>query len=64
MAEDIARSHRRDETVDQVQVRAASGRQSDLQDHIARVQDLGVVHRLDTKIVDAVPAECAHLGFS
>jgi hypothetical protein len=44
VAEDVAALHRRDEPVEQVQVRAAYRRQRDLDDRVARVQDRRIRH--------------------
>src|SRR4051812_4081017 len=61
VAEDIAGPHGWDEAIDQVQVRPARRREPNFQDYVVRVQDLGVGNGLDAKIVDAIPAKCAHM---
>ena len=64
VAEDVAAPHRRDEAVEQVQVGAADRGERDLDDRVARVQDLGIGHLLDAHIVRSVPAQCFHRAAS
>ena len=60
MAEDVAALHRRDEAVEQVQVGAADGGEGDLDDRVARIQDLRIRNPLDAHVVRAIPAQSFH----
>ena len=64
VAEDVARLHRRDVAVVEVQVRAADRGRGDLDDRVARIDDLGIVDRVDADVVLAVPGERAHQAIS
>src|SRR3954463_15693119 len=60
MADPVAGLHRRDVAVDEMQVGAAGGRHGDAEDGVVGVDDLGILHRCDAQVVDAVPNESAH----
>jgi hypothetical protein len=60
VAEDVALAHARQISVDEVQIRSAGRGQSNLNDHVVRVDQAGIIDRLDGQIVNAVPTQCAH----
>jgi hypothetical protein len=63
MAEDVAGLHRRNVAVVEVEVRAADRSRGDLDDRIARIEDLGIVDRIDADVVLSVPGQRAHQFF-
>ncbi|MNR20584.1 hypothetical protein D3C85_1374340 [compost metagenome] len=60
MAENVAAVHAGDDAVIEVEVRAADGGGGDLDDGVARIDDLGIGDRVHPNIVFAVPGQCAH----
>ena len=60
VAEHVARLHRRNVAVVEVQVGAADRRRSDPDDGVARVEDLGIVDGFAADVVLAVPGDRFH----
>ena len=60
VAQDVARLHRRDEPVVEVEVRSADRGRGHLDDAVARLHDLRIVDRIDANVVLSVPGQCAH----
>ena len=64
VAEDVARLHRRDVAIVEVQVRAADGGRGDADDRVARIEDFGIVDRIAADVVLAVPCQRFHADCS
>ena len=63
VADDVARAHGRDIAVVEVEVGAADRGRGDLEDRVARIDDLGIGDGVDADVVAALPGYGAHKGF-
>ena len=46
-----------------MQIRTADSRRGDLDDGVARVDDLRIRNGIDPNVMTAVPCKCSHLNF-
>ena len=60
VAKHVAGPKRRDVTIIKVEVRTADRGRSDLQDHVARIDDFGIGNGFDPNVVAPLPGECTH----
>ena len=61
VAEDVSRSQVGTEHRIEMEVGAANGRRRHANDRVGRFKDLRIRHRLDAKVLAALPCECTHV---
>ncbi len=58
--QDVARLHRRDEAIEEMEIGAADGGRGDFDDGVARIQDLRIGYALDAHVVRCMPYQRFH----